>query len=121
EALTKNAELFNAGDYSLLAHCTEKTNAASSIKDWQNVFTALGQTLAVIETGCCGMAGTYGHETINVETSKKIYHFFWSEVVGNPLNKDRLVASGYSCRSQTKRIDEVKLPHPLQVLLAQMQ
>src|SRR5690606_30323738 len=35
EALTENAELFNAGDYSLLAHCTEKTNAASSIKDWQ--------------------------------------------------------------------------------------
>lgn len=119
EALAKNAELFNAGDYSLLAHCTEKTNAVSSIKDWQNVFAALGQHLAVIETGCCGMAGTYGHETINVETSKKIYHLSWSEVVNNPLNKNRLVASGYSCRSQTKRIDEVKLPHPLQVLLAQ--
>src|SRR5690606_7862956 len=62
DVLGANAELFNAGDYSLLAHCTEKTNALSSIKDWQNVFAVLGQKLNVIDTGCCGMAGTYGHE-----------------------------------------------------------
>lgn len=119
EALAANTELFHSGDYSLLAHCTEKTNAVSSIKDWQTVFAALGQKLAVIETGCCGMAGTYGHETANVETSKKIYQLSWSTVVSNPANKDRLIATGYSCRSQVKRMDDVKLPHPLQVLLAQ--
>src|SRR5690606_7414641 len=64
DALAANAELFNTGDYSLLAHCTEKTNALGSIKDWQNVFAVLGQKLNVIDTGCCGMAGTYGHEAI---------------------------------------------------------
>ena len=120
ENLREHAEQFNTGDYALLAHCTEKTNAVSSIKDWQQVFATLGQTLKVIETGCCGMAGTYGHETVNVETSKKIYQLSWAEVVTNPANKDRLTATGYSCRSQTKRIDNVKLPHPLQVLLAQI-
>lgn len=120
ETLRERAEQFNTGDYALLAHCTEKTNAVSSIKDWQQVFTTLGQTLKVIETGCCGMAGTYGHETVNVETSKKIYQLSWADVVTNPANKDRLTATGYSCRSQTKRIDNVKLPHPLQVLLAQI-
>jgi FAD/FMN-containing dehydrogenase/Fe-S oxidoreductase len=120
ETLRERAEQFNTGDYALLAHCTEKTNAVSSIKDWQQVFSTLGQTLKVIETGCCGMAGTYGHETVNVETSKKIYQLSWADVVTNPANKDRLTATGYSCRSQTKRIDNVKLPHPLQVLLAQI-
>lgn len=120
EALMGKAELFTSGDYSLLAHCTEKTNALSSIKDWQNVFATLGQTLNVIDTGCCGMAGTYGHEAINVDTSKKIYQLSWADVVNNPANKGRLTASGYSCRSQTKRIDDVKLPHPLQILLAQI-
>lgn len=118
--LEARADLLQPGDYSLLAHCTEKTNAAGSIKDWQAVFGALGQTLTVIDTGCCGMAGTYGHEASNVETSKKIYGLSWSEVVANPEHEGKLTATGYSCRSQVKRIDDVAIPHPVQVLLAQM-
>ena len=110
---------FKAAEFSLLAHCTEKTNAVSSVKDWQTVFTTLGQQLKVIETGCCGMAGTYGHESDNLETSKKIYSLSWSQVVNNPANTGKLTATGYSCRSQTKRIDNVKLPHPVQILLQQ--
>jgi Fe-S oxidoreductase len=119
EHLISKQDLFRSGDYSLLAHCTEKTNAVSSVKDWQTVFSQLGQTLNVIETGCCGMSGTFGHEAVNVETSKKIYQLSWSNVVNNPTNFGKLTATGYSCRSQTKRIDKVTLPHPLQILLAQ--
>lgn len=111
---------FKAAEFSLLAHCTEKTNAVSSVKDWQTVFAKLGQQLKVIETGCCGMAGTYGHESSNVDTSKKIYSLSWSQVVNNPTNAGKLTATGYSCRSQTKRIDNVKLPHPVQILLQQL-
>ncbi len=119
EQLTSKVRDFKAAEFSLLAHCTEKTNAVSSVKDWQTVFTKLGQQLKVIETGCCGMAGTYGHESSNVDTSKKIYALSWSQVVNNPANTGKLTATGYSCRSQTKRIDNVKLPHPVQILLQQ--
>lgn len=119
ETLESNNKQFKAADFSLLAHCTEKTNAVSSVKDWQTVFGKLGQQLKVIETGCCGMAGTYGHETSNLETSKKIYALSWAQVINNPVNTGKLTATGYSCRSQTKRIDNVKLPHPVQVLLQQ--
>lgn len=119
-SLSSHKTLFTSDDFSLLAHCTEKTNATASIKDWQIVFNELGQTLRVIETGCCGMAGTYGHESSNVEMSKKIYGLSWSTVVANPANAGKLTATGYSCRTQALRIDNVKLPHPLQVLLAQL-
>ena len=119
EQLQQKKSDFRKADFSLLAHCTEKTNAVSSIKDWQTVFSGLGQSLKVIDTGCCGMAGTYGHESANVETSKKIYALSWAQVVGNPANAGKLTATGYSCRSQAKRIDQVKLPHPVQVLLQQ--
>ncbi len=104
--------------YKLLAHCTEKTNAAPSIKQWQALYRALGHELDVVDVGCCGMAGTYGHETQNVKTSKHIYSLSWEQVINNPENQDVLVASGYSCRSQVKRIDEQQIPHPLQALLA---
>ena len=103
--------------YKLLAHCTEKTNAPASIKQWQEVFSALGHQLHIVNVGCCGMAGTYGHETQNLETSKHIYSLSWSEVINNPENEDTLVASGFSCRSQVKRIDGKRVPNPLEVLL----
>ncbi len=118
--LTSNLNNRMSKDFLLLAHCTEKTNAVSSIKDWQSVFRMLGQELKIIDTGCCGMAGTYGHETNNVETSKKIYALSWADVVKHPANAGKLTATGYSCRSQTKRIDDIKLPHPVQVLLQQL-
>lgn len=121
EHLINQTLKFSHSNFALLAHCTEKTNAINSSKDWQTVFSALGQSLKIIETGCCGMSGTYGHEVNNVATSKKIYQLSWAEVVNNPNQKYPLVVSGYSCRSQTQRIDNVSLPHPLQALLAQVQ
>ena len=128
EWLAKHSDLLNlkAADlpqnsYKLMAHCSEKTSAAASMADWKTIYQALGQTLDLQATGCCGMAGTYGHETENYDTSRKIYDLSWAEVVADPANEDRLVASGYSCRSQVKRLDEKQIPHPAQVLLGLLQ
>jgi len=121
ETLAKQADKLTKGEFALLAHCTEKTNAVSSVKDWQTIYSLLGLTLNVIEAGCCGMSGTFGHEAINVDTSKKIYQLSWAEIVNNPANAGKLTATGYSCRSQTQRIDNVALPHPLQILLRHYQ
>lgn len=120
DALSQQMEKFHSGTYSLLAHCTEKTNAVSSVKEWQTVFAQLGQKLQVIETGCCGMSGTFGHEAVNLATSKKLYEMSWAQVVNDPKNQGTLTATGYSCRSQIKRLDGVQLPHPLQILLQQV-
>ncbi|MBX2808550.1 MAG: FAD-binding oxidoreductase [Cellvibrionaceae bacterium] len=103
--------------YKLLAHCTEKTNAAQSMKDWQTLFKQLGYSLEVLELGCCGMAGTYGHETANLSTSKKIYSLSWQQAVNTPEWQGQLLATGYSCRSQIQRIDGKTIVHPLQALL----
>jgi len=108
---------FESGQYKLMAHCSEKTSAAASINDWKQIFAALGQNLELQATGCCGMSGTYGHEAENYDTSRKIYDLSWSEVVNDPENKGKLVATGYSCRSQVKRLDEQQIPHPVQALL----
>ncbi len=106
--------------FKLLSHCTEKTNAPGSPKAWQQVFAAFGLQLELATTGCCGMSGTYGHETRNVETSKTIYAQSWQPQVEAEQNKGKLLATGYSCRSQVKRYSGQTLPHPLQALLAQL-
>ncbi|MFG6179098.1 FAD-binding and (Fe-S)-binding domain-containing protein [Halomonas sp. THAF12] len=103
--------------YKLLAHCTEKTNAPGTPKAWQRLFAAFGLELEVVASGCCGMSGTYGHEARNLETSKTIYAQSWQPKVEDPANAGRLLASGYSCRSQARRLSDAALPHPLQGLL----
>lgn len=102
--------------YKLLAHCTEKTNAAASMKDWQTIFSRMGHTLTIIDTGCCGMAGTYGHETRNRDNSEKLFDMSWRLHLEG-YDPAICLATGYSCRSQTKRLANISLKHPLQALL----
>lgn len=117
EFLIKQPLICEKSTYHLMTHCTEKTNSATAIKDWQAVYSILGLELKVENVGCCGMAGTYGHETKNKEMSKTIYDLSWKEKIDNPELKGKLLATGYSCRSQAKRFDNAKLPHPAQMLL----
>ncbi|WP_110598295.1 D-2-hydroxyglutarate dehydrogenase YdiJ [Salinicola lusitanus] len=103
--------------YRLLSHCTEKTNAPGSPRGWQQLFERFGLALELVDTGCCGMSGTYGHEARHRQTSETIYDLSWREPVENQANTGRLLATGYSCRSQVKRLSDQALPHPLQALL----
>lgn len=105
--------------YRLLAHCTEATLAQSSLKDWQTLFALAGQRLEVEAVGCCGMAGTYGHDVQHQETSRRIYQQSWQPKVETPTDAV-LLASGYSCRSQVKRLSEQSLMHPVSALLTSL-
>lgn len=117
DTLTNKADCFSACEHTLLAHCTEKTNAPIAVAQWQKVFTALGQKIVHQNVGCCGMAGTYGHEAQNQETSKTIYDLSWRNAIEADKNH-RIMATGFSCRSQVKRFSDRRLPHPVQSLLA---
>jgi Fe-S oxidoreductase len=102
--------------YRLLPHCTERTTATASLRDWQSVFARHGLQLDVLAAGCCGMAGTYGHEAEHRDTSERIYGLSWRHHVAAEELAGRLLATGYSCRSQAKRFDGVALLHPAQAL-----
>jgi FAD/FMN-containing dehydrogenase/Fe-S oxidoreductase len=108
--------------FRLLAHCTEKTNAAQATALWKVVFAAAGLDLVMPSTGCCGMSGTYGHEARNVATSRDIFALSWAHQISesaHPLgNKEsvEVLATGYSCRCQVKRLRGKTLRHPVQVL-----
>jgi Fe-S oxidoreductase len=103
--------------YRLLPHCTERTTATAALRDWQAVFARHGLRLDILAAGCCGMAGTYGHEAEHRAMSERIYGLSWGRHVASPDGAGRLLATGYSCRSQAKRLDGVVLPHPAQALL----
>ncbi|KPZ35048.1 hypothetical protein AN901_203447 [Pseudomonas syringae pv. theae] len=103
--------------YSLLAHCTEKTNAPASTAMWPAIFKAVGLALDVRPSGCCGMSGTYGHEVKNLETSKKIFALSWAPALKDMAGTGQVLANGYSCRCQASRLAGAQLEHPVQTLL----
>ena len=103
--------------FHLLGHCTEKTAKPSTQGDWATLFAHLGAELKPVAVGCCGMAGTYGHDVKHLEDSRNIYNMSWGPVLAK-LPKGDCLSSGYSCRSQVKRMEGEKLRHPLQALLS---
>lgn len=109
-----------APKFRLLPHCTEKTNAPDSGKQWVQVFARRGLSLQVEASGCCGMSGTYGHEARNLETSRTIYAQSWAAQVESKQAQGEPLATGYSCRSQARRLSARQLRHPLQALLEQV-
>jgi FAD/FMN-containing dehydrogenase/Fe-S oxidoreductase len=106
----------NSVDYKLFAHCTEKTALAGSEGQWQHIFQHFGLSLSSVSVGCCGMAGTYGHEKVNLDNSKALYQMSWHNKVAD-LATEQILVTGYSCRSQIKRLDSKVTLHPVQALL----
>ena len=106
-----------SAEYALLAHCTEKTALPATEKTWQTIFSKVGLTLKPVSVGCCGMAGTYGHEAQNLENSKALFDMSWRKPV-EQFGTEQILVTGFSCRSQVKRLVGDKPLHPLQALLA---
>ena len=98
------------------SHCTEKTALPTSEKQWQKIFSDAGLELNIVSVGCCGMAGTYGHEVVHLQNSKGIYDLSWRDAIARFAPEQRAV-TGYSCRSQVARYSDGKPRHPLQILL----
>ncbi|MGL5310227.1 MAG: (Fe-S)-binding protein, partial [Plesiomonas shigelloides] len=111
-ALSKSSDVWY-----LLGHCTESTALPQSSADWKAIFAHFGAELQAVSVGCCGMAGTYGHEAKNRDNSHGIYRLSWqAQLKIRPLN--RCLTTGYSCRSQVKRMEKERILHPAQALLS---
>jgi FAD/FMN-containing dehydrogenase/Fe-S oxidoreductase len=121
EWLVPRLEQFDVKDadetpWYLFAHCTEKTKLPNAEQQWVKIFAHFGAKLEPVAVGCCGMAGTFGHEVDKFEMSRDIYALSWKGQF-EQLPHERCLVTGYSCRSQVKRFEHIKPKHPLQALL----
>jgi len=103
--------------FKLFSHCTEKTALVNSENEWLTIFNHFGLQLEKVSVGCCGMAGTYGHEKSNLENSKGLFNLSWQPKLAE-LDSTQILATGFSCRSQVKRLTELKARHPVEAILA---
>jgi Fe-S oxidoreductase len=66
--------------------------AAGGAWQWASIFARFGAKLESVSVGCCGMAGTYGHEVKNHANSLGIYELSWHQAMQR-LPRNRCLAT----------------------------
>ena len=99
----------------LFEHCQESAHPKDHGALWVEVFSRFGLSLNKKPVGCCGLAGFWGHQKNNIETSQKIYDLHWKNPIKELTHSHdvAILATGSSCRMQIKRFDPQLTPSPL--------
>ncbi len=85
----------------LHGHCHQKSliGTKPSLKVLRDI---LGLDIEEVDSGCCGMAGSFGYESEHVEMSLKMGERRLLPAVRAQNNDTLIVAAGVSCREQIK-------------------
>jgi len=103
----------------LHGHCQQKAlvGTAGTVAALRRVE---GLEVKELDSGCCGMAGSFGYELGHYEMSKAL-----AERVLLPAARAepeaRLVAPGFSCRSQVHGLAGIDALHPIEVIAARLE
>ncbi len=95
-------------------HCHQKATGRAGHA--VAVLRQAGFEVDALDSGCCGMAGSFGYEAEHVSMSEAIAGILYEQVERS--NGDRVVAPGTSCRAQLAARDPnaEEPPHPIELL-----
>ncbi|MEZ5843055.1 MAG: FAD-linked oxidase C-terminal domain-containing protein [Hyphomicrobiaceae bacterium] len=83
----------------LHTHCHQKAHGVAGAVE-QSLKLIAGATVQPIESGCCGMAGSFGYQAETYETSMAIGELALLPAVRKAASGDLVAADGFSCRHQ---------------------
>ena len=96
-------------------HCHHK--AIMGMSDEEKVLAKLGLDYEVLDSGCCGMAGSWGYEKgEHYEVSMKAGERVLLPAVRNADKDALIVTGGFSCRSQIEEATDRRALHLAQVM-----
>jgi FAD/FMN-containing dehydrogenase/Fe-S oxidoreductase len=96
------------------AHCHAK--ALGNPKNALHLAARLpNRTVAMLDTGCCGMAGAFGMLESKYELSVKVAEPLMEQIKHQPYGTT-VVLSGTSCRHQVRHLATVRTQHMAEVL-----
>ena len=99
----------------LHGHCHQK--AFDQVSSVESVLRLIpGAEVKLIESGCCGMAGSFGYEAEHYETSMKMAELDLLPRVREADDNTLIVADGTSCRTQIMHGAERDALHVARVL-----
>ncbi|GAA0468110.1 FAD-binding protein [Halococcus dombrowskii] len=93
-------------------HCHQK--ATKKDHHAVGVLRRAGYAVDALDSGCCGMAGSFGYESKHLSMSRAIADVLYEQV--DESDGDRVVAPGASCRSQLGEHEGQEPPHPIEMV-----
>jgi Fe-S oxidoreductase len=103
-----------AGKAIVHGHCHHKS--VLGMADEEAVLRGLGLELDVLDSGCCGMAGTFGFEARKYEVSIAAGERVLLPAVRGASPDTLIVANGYSCREQIAQATDRRAIHLAEVV-----
>jgi FAD/FMN-containing dehydrogenase/Fe-S oxidoreductase len=98
----------------LHGHCHHK--ALMKMKDEESLLRKVGVDLQSLDSGCCGMAGSFGFEKDNYNVSLAIGERVLLPAVRQAAPETLIVSDGFSCREQILQTTGRKAIHLAEVL-----
>ncbi|HEX9046847.1 MAG TPA: FAD-linked oxidase C-terminal domain-containing protein [Verrucomicrobiae bacterium] len=95
-------------------HCHDK--AVMKMKSVPALFKRLGLEFQILDTGCCGMAGSFGFETEHYEVSVRCGERMLLPLVREAQKDKLIIADGFSCREQLEQLAGVHALHTAEVV-----
>jgi len=96
-------------------HCHQKSLVG--MKPAVEALSLPGHAVKVVDSGCCGMAGSFGYEREHYDWSIKMAERVLAPAVRAAGEDETIVAAGTSCRAQIEHCTGRQALHPVQVLL----
>ena len=105
----------NAKTLKIHGHCHQKALSGTHAS-FQILNIPTNYSVTIINSGCCGMAGSFGYEKEHYKVSMQVGEDTLFPKIRNTPQETQIVAAGTSCRHQifdgTKRIAK----HPITIL-----
>ena len=95
-------------------HCHQKSQ--DRMKGLTNLLSELKINNKMIDSSCCGMAGSFGYDSKNYEVSKKMANLSLIPAINNSDEVDFIIANGTSCRHQISDLSHKKGKHVSELL-----
>jgi len=95
-------------------HCHQKSQ--NRTKGLTGLLNELNIKNSMIDSSCCGMAGSFGYSSKHYEVSKKMAHLTLIPTINNSSEEDYVVANGTSCRHQISDFSNKKPKHISELL-----
>jgi Fe-S oxidoreductase len=98
----------------LHGHCHQKALVGTA--PTVAVLKSAGFEVSEVDSGCCGMAGSFGFEKEHYDLSLTIGNRRLAPAVKAASAEVEIVAPGISCRQQIEHLTGRKAKHPAEVL-----
>jgi Fe-S oxidoreductase len=95
-------------------HCHQK--ALMGMADEEQLLREAGLELTVPDSGCCGLAGSFGYEREHYELSMKVGEHVLLPAVRQASKDALIIADGFSCRCQIEQGTDRRALHLAEVL-----